>query len=345
MYPNFLNDRISAGYSAEADLKTAHDADEIIKKTNQILKISKISIYVKNKVERFSPYGKKKKQVAVGVIGVGIFISTLLGPTTATAQPGLAPQTNTTSVVVVDQGTKFDEAQTLGIDGIDQANVVQTTELQEVVEVKSGDSPTPSGRPGGGSRRTPARQSRNPHVNPYRRAPNIKTNNPGNPDDSSENPDISEAPKRETVSQEFATPANFQPPKNRIITEEFKVSEDSEDCPADGEANEQKNSILKKLGKKTKKTLKNTQAKKDYNSVCRQIQNGQRLRDIGKGGRYFGRGVGYIRKGDTRIFYEEFVDNVKILGVTTKGDTKQLNQMAKLVEELYPFIDINYKDL
>jgi hypothetical protein len=64
-----------------------------------------------------------------------------------------------------------------------------------------------------------------------------------------------------------------------------------------------------------------------------------------KGGRYLGDGVGYIRKGDTRIFYEEFVDSVTILGVITKGDTKQLNQMAKLVQELYPSIDINYKDL
>jgi hypothetical protein len=39
-----------------------------------------------------------------------------------------------------------------------------------------------------------------------------------------------------------------------------------------------------------------------------------------------------VRKGDTRIFYEEFYDEVKILGVATKGP-KGLEQVARLVNQ------------
>jgi len=59
-----------------------------------------------------------------------------------------------------------------------------------------------------------------------------------------------------------------------MISEEYKVNEDSDQCLAGDEAKEKKNSILRKLGKKTKKTLQNPKAKKDYNSVQKQIQEG-----------------------------------------------------------------------
>jgi len=77
----------------------------------------------------------------------------------------------------------------------------------------------------------------------------------------------------------------------------------------------------------------------------KQIEKGAKLRDIGKGGRYLGGGVGYIRQGDARIFYEKFFDEVKIVGVASKNDAKSLNQVARLVSELYPFIDIDFKNL
>lgn len=56
-------------------------------------------------------------------------------------------------------------------------------------------------------------------------------------------------------------------------------------------------------------------------------------------------GVGYIRKGNPRIFYKEFVDEVKILRIAVKGAAKLMNQVERQVNELYPFIDINYKNL
>jgi hypothetical protein len=229
MYPNFFNDRISAGYSAEADLKAAHVADIIIKiitKTNKILKISKISLSVKNKVEHFSLY-IKKRQVIVGVAGIVIFLSVILSPTTETAQRGFVPQPTTTSVVVVDQSIKWNEAQTLGID---EVHVVKTTKSREVIEVKSRDYPAPSGR----SNLNPPRTSGTPrykssHVNLYRSPPSINTKNPGggenrgnsgdpddsgNPYDSSKTVETGKKPKKEIVSYEFATTANFKPTLN-----------------------------------------------------------------------------------------------------------------------------------
>lgn len=105
------------------------------------------------------------------------------------------------------------------------------------------------------------------------------------------------------------------------------------------------NRLVKKLRKLSEKTLKNSEAKEDYKKSLKNLQDGVKLSDIGKGGRYFGNGLGYIRKGDTRIFYEQFVDEVKIIGVDSKGDSKILNKMVRLVDSFYPFIDINYKNL
>lgn len=329
-YPNYWNDRILAGYKAEVDLKVGYEM-------NQILNISKISFYVNDKLTRCSPY-IKKEQVAVGLVGASMMVSTLLGPTSETAKFGSGLQTYPTSVVVVNPQSLV----------MDQANLVKTTERPEVVEVKSGDPQSPlgsvrSGRSNGKLSRpsTPSPQYRSTQVNPYRTPPKIQTGNPGDPGKT----EINEGSRREIISREFATPSNFQPPQNRKITEEFDVNDDSDQCLEGDEVNEQRKSILKRLGKKTQITLKNPQAKKDYKSACKLIKEGQPLENIGKGGRYFGHGIGYIRKGDTRIFYEEFVDGVKILGITTKGNNKQANQIARLVNELYPSLDINYKNL
>lgn len=206
----------------------------------------------------------KKRQVVGGVVAVGIVLSNISGSTTETASVGSGPQTL----------------------NIDQVNLVKTTETPKVVQVKSGDSQTPlksggSGRSSGsaGAGRVPNRASaphRAMHLNPYRTAPRVQTNNPGNTGNTgnSGKPEINQGPKKEILSREFATPGNYQPRKGRMISEEYKVNEDSDQCLAGDEAKEKKNSILRKLGKKTKKTLQNPKAKKDYNSVQKQIQEG-----------------------------------------------------------------------
>jgi len=119
----------------------------------------------------------KKRQVVGGVVAVGIVLSNISGSTTETASVGSGPQTHPTLVVVVGP-------QTLNID---QVNLVKTTETPKVVQVKSGDSQTPlksggSGRSSGsaGAGRVPNRASaphRAMHLNPYRTAPRVQTNN------------------------------------------------------------------------------------------------------------------------------------------------------------------------